>query len=141
MSDTIKIGRKPNSVTIKRCEAYYEMFTTNIDRIKQFIAVSDYPDKIDPRVILKINEQAVRLSEDDFDDYFDDLDDEEQIMMYLYECTINPGYRKRIIKIIKKVIDPNEPCSERDLIDLMHWESGKHGYYHAMTALERGELV
>jgi hypothetical protein len=141
MSDTIKIGRKPNIITIKRSEWHHEMFTTDIDRIKQFIAASDYPNKIDPRVILKINEQAVLLSRQQFSYFFSDLDDDEQIMMYLYECTINPGYRKRIIKIIKKIIDPNEPCSEKDLIDLMHWESGNHGYYLAMTALERGETV
>jgi hypothetical protein len=64
------------------------MFTTNIDRIKQFIAVSDYPDKIDPHVILKINEQAVQLSRQQFSYFFSNLHDDEQIMMYLYECTM-----------------------------------------------------
>jgi len=141
MSEFICVGRKPNSVTIKRCEAYYEMFTTNIDRIKKFIAVSDYPDKIDPHVILKINEQAVSLSEDGFSDYFCKLNHKEQIMMYLYECTVDVGSRRKISRILKKLLDPDQPCSEKELLDLMEWEGGNHGYYCAMIELERGEII
>ena len=141
MSYPIKIGRKPNIIIIKSSEAHHEMFTTNIERIKQFIAVSDYPDKIDPNVILKINEQAVRLSTQEFRYYFGSLDDNEQTMMYLYEYTVDVGSRRRIGRILKKLLDPNEPCSEKELIDLMHWEGGNHGYYCAMTAIERGEIL
>jgi len=141
MSDTIKIGRKPNIITIKRSERHHEMFTTDIERIKQFIAVSDYPDKIDPYVILKINKKAVKLSKQEFRYYFGDLDEDEQIMMYLYESTVDSGSRRRINKIIKKLIDPDQPCTEKELIDLMHWESGNHSYYLTMSAIERGEII
>jgi hypothetical protein len=141
MSYPIKIGRKPNIIIIKSSEAHHEMFTTNIERIKQFIAVSDYPDKIDPNVILKINEQAVRLSTQEFRYYFGSLDDNEQTMMYLYEYTVDVGSRRRIGRILKKLLDPNEPCSEKELIDLMHWEGGNHSYYLTMTAIERGEII
>jgi hypothetical protein len=41
MSDTIKIGRKPNNVTIKRSEWHHEMFTTNLDRITKIITDSN----------------------------------------------------------------------------------------------------
>ena len=141
MSYPIKIGRKPNIITIQSTEAHHEMFTTDIERIKQFIVVSDYPDKIDPYVILKINKKAVKLSEKDFSDYFGSLHDNEQTMMYLYEYTVDVGSRRRIGRILKKLLDPNEPCSEKELIDLMHWEGGNHGYYCAMIALERGEII
>jgi len=141
MSYPIKIGRKPNIIIIKSSEAHHEMFTTDIERIKQFIAVSDYPDKIDPNVILKINEQAARLSRQDFIDYVEDLDYDEQLMLYLFECTVDSGSRKRIVKILNKLIDPLQSCSEKELIDLMQWESGNHSYYCIMTAIERGEMV
>ena len=42
MSYPIKIGRKPNIITVQSTDAHREMFTTDIERIKQFIAVSDY---------------------------------------------------------------------------------------------------
>jgi len=141
MSYPIKIGRKPNTMTIKSSEAHHEMFTTDIERIKQFIAASDYPEKIDPNVILKINEQAVRLSRQDFIDYVEDLDYDEQTMMYLYEYTVDVGSRRRIGRILKKLIDPHQKCTEKELLDLMHWEGGNHSYYLTMTAIERGELV
>jgi len=141
MSYPIKIGRKPNIITIQSTEAHHEMFTTDIERIKQFIAVSDYPDKIDPYVILKINKKAVKLSKQEFRYYFGDLDEDEQIMMYLYESTVDSGSRRRINKIIKKLIDPDQPCTEKELIDLMHWESGNHSYYLTMSAIERGEII
>jgi len=141
MSDTIKIGRKPNIITIKRSEWHHEMFTTNLDRITKIIAASDYPDKIDPNVILKINKQAVRLSEQDFSYYVGSLSENELIMLYLYECTVDSGSRKRIVKILNKLIDPLQSCSEKELIDLMQWESGNHSYYCIMTAIERGEMV
>ena len=141
MSDTIKIGRKPNIITIKRSEWHHEMFTTNLDRITKIIAASDYPDKIDPNVILKINEQAVSLSEDGFSDYFCKLNYKEQIMMYLYECTVDVGSRRKISRILKKLLDPDQPCSEKELLDLMEWEGGNHGYYCAMIELERGEII
>jgi len=141
MSYPIKIGRKPNIITIQSSEAHHEMFTTDIERIKQFIAVSDYPDKINPNVILKINEQAVRLSRQDFTDYVEDLDYDEQTMMYLYEYTVDVGSRRRIGRILKKLIDPHQKCTEKELLDLMHWEGGNHSYYLTMTAIERGELV
>jgi hypothetical protein len=141
MSYPIKIGRKPNIITIQSTEAHHEMFTTDIERIKQFIAVSDYPDKIDPYVIWKINKKAVKLSKQEFRYYFGDLDEDEQIMMYLYESTVDSGSRRRINKIIKKLIDPDQPCTEKELIDLMHWESGNHSYYLTMSAIERGEII
>ena len=140
MSEFICVGRKPNSVTIKRCEAYYEMFTTNIDRIKQFIAVSDYPDKIDPHVILKINEQAVQLSEDDFDDYFDDLDEDHKIMLYLFQNTIDVNNRRRIGRILMKLINSDQKCNEKELIDLMHWGGSNQGYYYTIKTVSRKEL-
>lgn len=140
MSDIIKIGRRPNIVTIKRSEAYYEMFTTDIERIKQFIAVSDYPEKIDPYVILKINKKAVKLSEEDFDDYFDDLVENEQIMMYLFQNIIDVNSHRRINNILMKLIDPNQRCNEKDLIDLMHWGGSNQGYYYTLNAVARGEI-
>ena len=141
MSDIIKIGRKPNIITIQSSEAHHEMFTTDIERIKQFIAVSDYPDKIDPEVIWKINKKAVKLSEQDFCYYFGDLEEDEQIMMYLFESTVDSGSRRRINKILKKLIDPDQSCTEKELIDLMQWESGNHSYYCIMIAIERGEIM
>ena len=83
MSDTIKIGRKPNIITIKRSEWHHEMFTT----------------------------------------------------------AGNLRFPARIGRILKKLLDPDQPCSEKELIDLMHWEGGNHSYYCIMTAIERGELV
>ena len=38
MSEIVRIGRKSNFVTINRSEIYFEMFTNDLDRIKQFIA-------------------------------------------------------------------------------------------------------
>ena len=141
MSDVIKIGKRPNTITIQLSDAHREMFTTDIERITKIIAASDYPEKIDPNVILKINEKAVRLCEQDFVDYFEDLDYDEQTMMYLYEYTVDVGSRRRIGRILKKLIDPHQKCTEKELLDLMHWEGGNHSYYLTMTAIERGELV
>jgi len=141
MSYPIKIGRKPNIITIQSTEAHHEMFTTDIERIKQFIAVSDYPDKIDPYVILKINKKAVKLSRQDFIDYVEDLDYDEQLMLYLFESTVDSGSRRRIGRILKKLIDPHQKCTEQELMDLMHWEGSNHGYYCAMVAVERGEIL
>jgi len=140
MSDIIKIGRKPNFVTIKRSEAYYEMFTTDLERIKQFIAVSDYPEKIDPYVILKINKRAVKLSEDDFDDYFDDLDEDDKIMAYLFQNTIDINNRRRIGRILMKLINSDQKCNEKELINLMHWGGSNQGYYYTINAVSRGEI-
>jgi len=141
MSDIIKIGQKPNIVKIKRSEWHHEMFTTNLDRIKQFITVSDYSDKIDPNVILKINKKAVTLSEEDFSYYVGSLAEDELIMLYLYESLIDSGSRKRITRILKKLIDPDQSCNENELIDLMQWESGNHSYYCIMVAIENGEII
>jgi len=117
------------------------MFTTNLDRIKQFITVSDYSDKIDPNVILKINKKAVTLSEEDFSYYVGSLAEDELIMLYLYESLIDSGSRKRITRILKKLIDPDQSCNENELIDLMQWESGNHSYYCIMVAIENGEII
>ena len=141
MSYPIKIGRKPNTITIQSSDAHREMFTTDIERIIKIIAASNYPEKIDPHVILKINEQAVRLSEQDFVDYFEDLDYDEQVMFYFFENIINVNSRRRINRIIMKLIDPEQQCNETELIDLMQWQGSNQSYYLMMTAIERGELV
>jgi len=134
MSDTFKIGRKPNTITIKRTEMHHEMYTTDIERIKQFIVISDYPDKIDPNVILKINEQAVKLSRQEYSYYFDNLESEEQTMLWLFENIIKAD--RKIGNILKKIIDPEAPCTDKELIYLMQWESGNHGYYWSRKRIE-----
>jgi hypothetical protein len=140
MSDVIKIGKRPNILKLKRSEVYFEMFTTDLERIKQFIAASNYPEMIDPYVILKINIKAVKLSEQDFVDYFEDLDYNEQVMLYLFENIINVNSRRRINRIIMKLIDHEQQCNETELIDLMQWQGSNQSYYSTMVAIERGEI-
>jgi hypothetical protein len=137
----IKIGRKPNIVTILREEKYNEMFTTDLYRIKEFIAVSDYPDKIDPNVILKINENVVKLTKEDFSDYFDELDLDEQFMMYLYENIITASTHKKINRIIKKLLDSPKKCSEEDIMAISNWESSNHSVYCTLRGIASGEIV
>ena len=127
MSDTLKIGRKPNIITIDRNEMHNEMYTTDLERIKQFIAISDYPEKIDPNVILKINEHAIKLPRREYCHYFDKLDSDEQTMIWLFENII--GADRKIGNILKRITDPNAVCTEKDLITLMQWESENHAYY------------
>jgi len=141
MPETIKIGRKLNTVTINRRDIYNEMFSTDLDRIKEFIAVSDYPDRIDPNVILKINKKAVKLSKDDFSDYTETLDSEDLIMLYLFENTIRITPHGKITRILKKIIDPTKKCSEDELLALMNWESSNHSIYCTLKAIESGELI
>ena len=84
-TETMKIGRGSNKIIIKSIDIYNEMFTNDIDRIKQFIAASDYPDKIDANVILEFNKHAVTLTLQEYRYYFNDQKSENKIMMYLYE--------------------------------------------------------
>ena len=140
MSDTIRIGRKPNIVTIKRSEIYFEMFTTDLERITKIIAASNYPDRIDPHVILKINEQAVRLSERDFIGYFNKLDENDQTMMYLFENIVDVNSRRKINRILMKMIDPNKRCTEKELMDLSRWEGSNHGFYCTLKAVACREV-
>lgn len=141
MVHTFIVGRKPNIITIPYPDKYKEMFTTNLDRINEFIAVSDYPDKIDPHVIHKINKKAVKLSKRDFSDYFDELDLDEQFMMYLYENIITANTNKKINRIIKKLLNPDKKCTEEDIIAISNWDSKNHSMYCTNIAVESGKLI
>jgi hypothetical protein len=141
MVHTFKVGRKPNIINIPYPDMYKEMFTTDLDRIKEFIAVSDYPDRIDPYVIHKINEKAVKLSKRDFSYYFEEVDIDEQFMMYLYENIITASTDKKINRIIKKLIDPKKKCTEEDILAISCWESSNHSMYCTNIAIESGKLI
>jgi 2-hydroxy-3-keto-5-methylthiopentenyl-1-phosphate phosphatase len=138
MSDTIRIGRKPNIVTKKRSEIYFEMFTTDLERITKIIAASNYPDKIDPHVIWRINKNAAHSDEHDFIRYFNKLDENDQTMMYLFENIVDVNSRRKINRILMKMIDPNKRCTEKELMDLSRWEGSNHGFYCTLKAVARG---
>jgi hypothetical protein len=132
-TDTMKIGRRPNKITIKRIDIYNEMFTNDIYRINQFIAISDYSDKIDPGVILEFNKHAVALSLQEFRYYFNAQNSENKIMMYLYENIFKDN--KKIDKTLKKLMDNPKQCGEEELLYLIEWESSHQGHYHTMKKL------
>jgi hypothetical protein len=140
MSEIVRIGRKSNFVTINRSEIYFEMFTNDLDRIKQFIAASDYPEMIDPNIIWKINKKAVTMSEHEFIRYFGSLDENDQTMMYLFENIVDVNSRRKINRILMKMIDPNKRCTEKELMDLSRWEGSNHGFYCTLKAVARGEI-
>jgi len=132
-TETMKIGRGSNKITIKRIDLYNEMFSNDIDRIKQFIAASDYPDKIDANVILEFNKHAVTLSEQEYRYYFNDQKSEDKRMMYLYENIFKDN--KKIDKILRKFMENPKQCGEEELLYLIEWESSHQPYYHTMKEI------
>lgn len=132
-TETMKIGRGSNKITIKRIDLYNEMFSNDIDRIKQFIAASDYPDKIDANVILEFNKHAVTLSEQEYRYYVSHQQSEDKIMMYFYENIFKNN--KKIDKTLNKLIDQIERCSEDELMYLFRWEGSHHAHYYAMKKI------
>ena len=142
MRRMIKIGQKPNIITIPREEKYNEMFTTDLNRIKEFIAVCDYPDIVDPNVILDINLRAAKLSEYDFNDYLDSLHPNYREMMHIFQNTIDVDSKKRIGKTLRRHIENGgKRITEEDLLELMCWEEKNHGLYLTFKALDSGELI
>jgi len=138
----IKIGRKPNIITIPREDMYKEMFTTDLNRIKEFIAVSDYPDIVDPEVILNINQRAVKLLHQDFSNYLSRLPSNYREMMHIFQSTIDVDSKKRIGKIIKRHIEHGgKRITAEHIIELMSWEGGSHSFYITEKAIESGELI
>ena len=112
---------------------YNEMFSNDIDRIKQFISISDYPDKIDANVILEFNKHAIALSLQEYRYYFNDQKSEHKLMMYLYENIIEQN--KKIDKTIKKLMENPKQCGEEELLYLIEWESSQQPYYHTMKEI------
>jgi hypothetical protein len=142
MNQMIKIGRKPNIITIPREEKYNEMFTTDLNRIRDFIAVSDYPDIVDPNIILDINKHGVKLSRQDFKYYLASLPPDYREMMHIFQSTIDVDNKKRIGKTIKRHIENGgKRITVEDLLYLMSWEGKNHDLYLTFKELESGELI
>jgi hypothetical protein len=135
---TLKVGKKQNTITINSIDRFNEMFTTNPDRIQQFIEVSEYPDKIDAGIIYEINKNAIKLSEQDFIYYTCKLTSEERVMMYLFENIIDKDIK--IDKILKKIINGIK-LNEKEMMLLTEWEGGNHGHYYTFKEIEHGELI
>ena len=74
------------AVEIAIAEKFKAYFSTDIDVITRTIrADRQYKDKIDPQVILRVNELARTMKWPDYQYYMAYLEDDEQVMVMMYQ--------------------------------------------------------
>lgn len=126
-------------------DKYQEMFTTNHERIQEFIDSIQATDEMPPlrsrhhppsrpvydrptcriiiaEVILDINHHAEKLSEFDFMEYLNTIDDQDYEMMLRFQNII--ANDARIAKILRK-----KHTTEEEEFHLMNWKSTNHSNY------------
>jgi len=117
---TRRSRRKP--VNFEPTNLYNEMFTTDPARIQEFIDSSEYADMIDPRVILKINLKVQELSEEDFMNDPDIMDEYETDMLLRFQNIMDRD--PNITRILRK----KRPTEEEHLA-LCRWYATNHASY------------
>lgn len=125
-SPTQKANRTRRSrrkqVNFEPANLYNEMFTTDPARIQEFIDSSEYAHMIDPLVILKINLKAQELSEEDFRNDPDIMDEYETDMLLRFQNIMDRD--PNITRILRK-----KRPTEDDEVDLALWKLGNHSSY------------
>lgn len=125
-SPTQKANRTRRSrrkqVNFEPTNLYNEMFTTDPARIQEFIDSSEYADMIDPLVILKINLKAQELSEEDFMNDPDIMDEYETDMLLRFQNIMDRD--PNITRILRK-----KRPTEDDELALCLWNGGNHASY------------
>ena len=116
--------RTSSRIIVSNVDKYQEMFTTNHDRIQEFIDSIQATDDINAEVILDINHHAEKLSEFDFMEYLNTIDGEEYDMLLRFQNIIANDVR--IAKILRK-----KHTTEEDEIHLMNWKSTNHSNYRS----------
>jgi len=109
------ISKTPEEIALD--QKFDAFFTTDLELITRTIqADRQYRDKIDPQVILRVNEQAHTLKWDDFWYYVVDLEPHEYNMNMMY-CNI--FYKnKRIHQLLKQ--DP-QSLKDTDILYFGQW--------------------
>lgn len=114
--------RTSSRIIVPNVDKYQEMFTTNRERIQEFINSIQATDKINADAIFDINHHAEKLSEFDFMEYLNTIDGEEYNMLLRFQNII--ANDARIAKILRK-----KHTTEEDEIHLMNWKSTNHSNY------------
>lgn len=134
-------SRRTRRIVVPNVDKYQEMFTTNRERIQEFINSIQATDEMPPHhppsrsvydrptwriinaeVILDINRRAEKLSEFDFMEYLNTVDGEEYNMLLRFQNII--ANDARIAKILRK-----KYTTEEEEIYLMNWKSTNHSNY------------
>jgi len=106
-----------NNREIALDQKFDAFFTTDLGLITRTIqSNNEYKNKIDPQVILRVNEQAHTLKWRDFKYYIDDLDDHEDSMVIMY-CNI--FYKDaRIHRLLQK---DRQALKDTEFLSLGQW--------------------
>ena len=120
------IEAPPSKITVPNDQKLMEMFTTDMEKIQMYIDSSPIAERIDSKVIRKINEQAMNLSIDDFDTYLGEIGFDQASMYEWFQNIIDNN--RSIGKIHKKLLQGRD-ISEDEAVYLMNWQGSNHSNY------------
>jgi len=114
-------------IIVPQDQKLLEMFTTDIDRIQMYIDSSPFADRMDAKVIRDINEHAVKLSMDDFQDYLADIGFPKSSMVTFFQNTIDDD--SRIHKIHRTIVSEKKDITEEDAVYIITWKATNHSNF------------